>query len=106
MTRKEVGRLVNDAIDKVVEFETDLLDLDVSERALSHQLARYMAEQIGSPWSVDCEYNRHFNDPKRLVLRPRGASDQDVKAVTVFPDIIIHERNSDRNNRRGRVRLR
>lgn len=98
MTRDEAIALVNAAIDSVMARESALLDLGVTERALSHQLARYLSEMVQSPLSVDCEYNRHFADPKRLNLPHRDAMDREIRATTVFPDIIVHERNTDARN--------
>jgi hypothetical protein len=98
VTRDEASALVDRAIAAVVANEPELLDLDVSERALAHQLARYMACEVPSPLSVDCEYNRHLADPKRLNLPPRKALDRELRATTVFPDVLIHERNTDRQN--------
>jgi hypothetical protein len=98
MTRDEADALVNSAIDSLVEREQAILDLDVTERALAHQLARYMSEKVQPPLSVDCEYNRHFDVPKRLILPPRTALDRELRATTVFPDIIVHERNTDAHN--------
>ena len=100
MTREEATALVNSAIDQLLEHDSALLGLDVTERSLSHRLAHYMAlsEAIRPPLTVDCEYNRHFGDPKRLKLPPRKALDREIRATTVFPDILVHERNTDANN--------
>ncbi len=100
MTREEATALVNAAIDLLVQNDSALLDLGVTERSLSHRLAHYMALSpvVQPPLTVDCEYNRHFGDPKRLNLPPRDALDREIRATTVFPDILVHERNSDTNN--------
>ncbi|WP_075968109.1 hypothetical protein [Immundisolibacter cernigliae] len=100
MTREEAATLVNSAIDLLVQNDYALLDLDVTERSLSYRLAHYMAlsDAIQPPLTVDCEYNRHFGDPKRLRLPPRKALDREIRATTVFPDILVHERNTDVNN--------
>lgn len=98
MTREQANDLVSGAINELVEGEPALHDLDVTERALSHHLARYMAKRVAPPLSVDCEYNRHFGDPKRLTFPHRNALDRDIRATTVFPDIIVHLRNSDERN--------
>jgi len=100
MTRDEASALVNSAIDQLLERDFALLALDVTERALSYRLAHYMAlsESIQFPLTVDCEYNRHFGDPKRLNLPPRKALDREIRATTVFPDILVHERNSPAKN--------
>jgi hypothetical protein len=95
MQREVAERLINHALDQLIANEAMLLDLNVTERALAHQLARYIGEGVEAPLSVDCEYNRHFEDPKRLNLPPRAALDREIRATTVFPDIIVHERNTD-----------
>ena len=102
MTRDEAAALINSAIDQLVQNDSALLDLGVTERSLSFRLAHYMAlsEAIRPPLTVDCEYNRHFGNPKRLrlPLPPRRASDHEIRATTVLPDILVHERNTDANN--------
>lgn len=98
MTKEDADNLINYAIDRLVENDQALLDLRVTERALAHCLANYMGLWIHEPLSVDCEYNRHFDDPKRLNLPRRRALDREIRATTVFPDIIVHERNSDERN--------
>ncbi len=100
MTREEAAAIVNLAIDQLVQNDSALLDLGVTERSLSYRLAHYMALSVAiqPPLTVDCEYNRHFGDPKRLNLPPRQALDREVRATTVFPDILVHERNTDANN--------
>lgn len=100
MTRDEAAALINIAIDQLLLHDLPLLDLDVTERALSYRLAHYisLSDAIRPPLSADCEYNRHFGDPKRLNLPPRKAIDREIRATTVFPDILVHERNRQENN--------
>jgi len=98
MNRETIENLVNNAIDLLVENEPQLLELNVTERALSHHLARYLGELVPKDFNVDCEYNRHSEIPKRLNLSPRQAHDREIRATTVFPDIIVHKRDSDQAN--------
>jgi hypothetical protein len=98
MNRETIDNLVNKAIDLLVENEPQLLDLNATERALSHHLARYLGELVPEGFNVDCEYNRNSDLPKRLNLSPRQANDREIRATTVFPDIIIHKRDSDKAN--------
>lgn len=100
MRRDEVEDLVRYAIDALVENDGVLLEVNVSERSLSYRLAHYisLSDAIKPPLVVDCEYNRHFGDPKRLRLPSRTARDRELRATTVFPDIVVHERNADNNN--------
>lgn len=100
MNRNEAYQIVSEAIELLKRNDRELLELGVTERALSHKLAEYIASsnRIARPLVVDCEYNRHLADIKRLNLPPRRVLDDELKATTVFPDIIVHERNSDDNN--------
>ena len=98
MNRETIEKLVNKAIALLVENEPQLLDLNVTERALSHHLARYLGELVPEGFNVDCEYNRHSDVPKRLNLPSRQAEDREIRATTVFPDIIVHKRDSDTDN--------
>ncbi len=90
--------LVNGAVARLIDEQPELLALDVTERALSHHLALYLSQYVPAGFHVDVEYNRHFADPKRLELPPRAALDRELRATTVFPDIIVHKRNSDDAN--------
>lgn len=97
-TKEEVDEIVDHCVDRLVEEQPELLSLDVSERALSHQLAVYLRECFPEDLHVDCEYNRHHDGPKRLRLRRRKASDRDITAIPVFPDIVVHRRDTDELN--------
>jgi hypothetical protein len=44
------------------------------------------------------EYNRHGAETKRLTLPPRKTLDRELRATTVFPDILVHKRNTDQDN--------
>ena len=96
MTFEQIDKAINGAIAKLLRHDKYLLEKDVNERAISHRLAHYL-KQYFSKWDVDCEYNRNHDDPKRLKLKPRGVSDQDLEAVTVYPDIIVHKRSTEKN---------
>jgi hypothetical protein len=100
MTREKISAIVDEALDSLVAEHPDLLDLDVTERALSHHLAIYIMRLVPPEYEydVDVEYNRHGIIPKRLTLKSRRASDREKRATSVFPDIIVHKRNSDDNN--------
>ena len=90
------------ALNKVVaalgEFythETSLLDKDAGERALGHRLAVHIEKQFSS-WEVDCEYDRLGERTLRL---PHGTivSTDDHFAKSVFPDIVVHQRDIPNN---------
>lgn len=96
MVRDRIQKALDNAIKSLLDKQPELLALDVTERALSHHLAIYIAEHFPD-FDVDVEYNRDGIDPKRLDLPERGAAEDDIKARTVFPDIIVHKRNTDIN---------
>jgi len=98
MDLDQVRALVDAAIARVVRDERELLDRNVSERALTHHLARFIREGVPPSFVVDVEYNRHIDDPKRLLLPPRQAADDELRATTVFPDIVVHVRGADEHN--------
>lgn len=98
MDRADISAIVEQALDRVIAEQPALLDLDVTERALSHYVAQYVAALLPAGYDVDVEYNRHFAAPKRLNLPPREALDRELRATTVFPDILVHKRNTDERN--------
>jgi len=73
MNRETIEKLSNKAIALLVENEPQLLDLNVTEHALSHHPARYLGELVPEGFNVDCKYNRHSDVPKRLKLPSRQA---------------------------------
>ena len=89
-------------IDKKLRICTDvfykndffLIENNVSERSISHKLAEYL--QVEFPdWNVDCEYNRMYGQVKVL----EGITECSEQRTTdrIYPDIIVHERNTDEN---------
>jgi hypothetical protein len=91
------------ALDTLIRADFELLRLDVNERSISHRLAIYL-EHYFPGWNIDCEYNRYHNVierferlSKRLNIRPRNIKSDDTQATTVFPDIVVHRRNTDEN---------
>ena len=99
----EVERRFNAALDTLIDLDKDLLVKNVNERSITHKLAEYLAREFDD-WDVDCEYNRNFDETKRLdslrdLLKVAGLElkGDDTNGVTVFPDIIIHRRGREEN---------
>jgi hypothetical protein len=90
----ELNKLVA-AIGEFYAHETFLLERDFGERALTHRLAVYVERQFAG-WEVDCEYDRLGERTLRL---PHGTivSTDDHLAKTVFPDIVVHQREVPNN---------
>jgi hypothetical protein len=117
---------------KSIDRETLLCPLDqhakpktpwwpaANEPAISHRLAFYIECEFRiakivkerSAVRVDCEYDRHLYDRKRLevekdywdIIKKANRSfevrpeDKSLADLTVYPDIIVHERLFDRRN--------
>lgn len=99
----EVYRRMDQSIAQLLEKDCYLLQIDANERAISHRLGMYM-QLLFTDWHVDCEYNRNLDQPKRLEQyeeffdeEQRVWSIAETDPITVFPDIIVHERGT-RNN--------
>lgn len=100
-SQEELQRKVKAAIDRLLNWDAYLLEQDVNERSISHKLASYLQNEVGDEWHVDCEYNRNHDVAKRLVSLPvyrELIEIGDTRAKTVFPDIIIHHRGTNKDN--------
>jgi hypothetical protein len=104
MEKPEVSARVKSAIEELFDKDDLLLELDVNERSISHKLAIYLERQF-CEWDVDCEHNRFgWDDELSKVLDFREIErcfrDRNLHfgAVSVFPDIIVHNRGCKKNN--------
>ena len=85
---KKLGKITDEEIKKKVEFcirqllrnDRHLLEIKADERSIAHKLAEYLQQQFRD-WHVDCEYNRHGMEIKKL------------GEARVYPDIIVHLRD-------------
>ena len=104
MNEQEVRIKIEAAIQKLIDHDRPLLEIDVNERTITHRLAIYI-EELFPEWKVDCEYNRLFDQSKQIVVTKKILSMEgngttsvtDEHAKTVYPDIIIHHRISTDN---------
>src|ERR1043165_3080548 len=89
---------LNKVISALQDFytrETFLLDKDLGERTLTHRLAVY-CEKYFSGWDIDCDFNRLGERTLRL---PHGTivSTDDHLGKSVYPDIVVHQREIPNN---------
>lgn len=106
MNEEEIQQLVSDALGRVAEEDADLLEYNVNERSITHQLAVYLREEVDEEWDVDVEYNRVGKDnvSKAVSMEhlnsiiPAGADPEDLDAKTVYPDVIVHKRGEPYEN--------
>lgn len=69
----------------LLDKDRKLFALNAREETITHKLAEYLTSQFPD-WDVDCEYDRLFDEAKRL--RIRGTISRAI------PDIIVHHRNT------------
>jgi hypothetical protein len=82
---------------ELISTDSQLLDADCSERSITHQLAIHLSKHFDA-YHVHCEYNRDGFEVKKLQLVERAVCDDELDAVTVFPDIIVHVRGTPDEN--------
>ena len=89
---------LNKVVTALAEFyarETFLLEHDLGERTLTHRLAVHL-EKPFEGWEVDCDYDRLGERTLRL---PHGTiiSTDDHLAKSIYPDIVVHQREIPNN---------
>ena len=89
MEIKRIKSMVEKAVDDLYSKELDLLERENNEVTISCKLAQYLFLKF-SGYHVDCEYNRHFKDIKKITL-------DNVRKI-IKPDIIIHKRDINKDN--------
>jgi hypothetical protein len=99
----EYGTYFVKVITKFLKLEPFILKENLNERTISHKLAEYL-EMVFPNYDVDCEYNKMPDEDakeyvnKTLNLEVEGIESDDDKAVTVYPDIVVHKRGNNENN--------
>jgi len=81
---EEIKKKVYICIRQLLKNDLHLLEIRANERSIAHKLAEYLQQQFPD-WHVDVEYNRHGVKIKR------------ISEKKVYPDIIVHLRNTDLN---------
>ena len=89
MEIEKIINLVEEAVDDLYSKDFDLLERENNEVTISCKLAQYLFLKFPG-YRVDCEYNRHLNNIKRMNL--------DNTRKIIKPDIIIHKRGIDKDN--------
>lgn len=105
LTYEEIWRRWEVAVAHLLEEDRHLLEIDASERSISHRLGMYLANEF-SRWNVDCEYNRVGLEKRekcletyRQLLQTAGLPlrGREGRRMRVFPDIIVHRRGREAN---------
>ena len=77
---------IEKAFDLVYKNDEFLITNGLCERCIMFRFAGYLAD-LYPDYNVDCEYNRHIENVKRI-----------RKDKEIFPDVILHTRGVDENN--------
>jgi hypothetical protein len=90
----ELNKVIT-ALTELYARETFLFENDLGERTLTHRLAVYVEKQFPG-WDVDCDYDRLGERTLRL---PHGTivSTDDHLGKSIYPDIVVHQREIPRN---------
>lgn len=100
-----------------------LLKVDANERSITHRFATYLSGLFGEDFQTDCEYNRvgtggdkkalHMYEKEWAQLESQLQSElaaissaklstrdklMSEEGLTVYPDIIVHQRGNNDNN--------
>ncbi len=101
MEYNEVERRVRDSIKAFELDDRYLLEHNLSERCIASRLAIHL-QTFFPQYSVDVEYNRAGDIPKRLDLPDECANSVDDQGrALVTPDIIVHRRGPEGSNLLG-----
>jgi len=110
MVFKEVENKLELALNVLRANDGFLLQNNVSERSIAHKFALYLTILFPS-YDVDCEYNSNVEaDSKKKYIRllkesaahygllHKDEKDAEIVYRNVFPDIIVHKRDSNKHN--------
>ena len=107
MTQENIQKKLYTALNQLSKNDLWLLRKNLNERTIAHKLAEYL-QQIFPDYHVDCEYNRDVEQSSGLkkitILKERYEAIKDKVVdglsidVSVFPDIIIHRRGTNKFN--------
>lgn len=108
----EIIQKVEHAIQLLFEHDSWLLIHDLSEQSITHKLAVHL-QSFFPDYDVDCEYNGNVErgNGRKLIsllksrlkesgfLKKREENiDEETIDRSVFPDIIVHKRGSNKDN--------
>jgi hypothetical protein len=92
--QSELNKLIA-ALQEFYARETYILERDLGERTLTHRLA-VLVEKHFAGWEVDCDYDRLG---ERTIRLPHGSvsSTDDHLGKSIYPDIVVHQRDIPNN---------
>lgn len=109
----EILEKLNQAIEVLFKKDYWLLEKNLSEWSITHKMAEHL-QKLLSEYNVDCEYNGNIENPSfrkkisvlkselnRVQKKIRAEYENDDEQIrrAVFPDIIVHKRGNNKNNK-------
>ena len=91
LTSEFIRGALNDALEKLLVDDYDLIALGAHEQSIAHRVAVYLEPHFPS-FHTDCEYNR------RKHLSKRYRKEEGEVPSGMRPDIIVHRRNDAHEN--------
>jgi hypothetical protein len=108
--RDIIEQIIQECLATLLGKDSNLLENDVSERAITHKFAEYLQARIPN-LDVDCEYNRNYELGERVEkrlyilkcdreenIRCGLLGEDDLLAISTYPDIIVHRRKTNAEN--------
>jgi len=97
MNKDDIKTLIKRSLRKLVERDAGLIHRKVKEECINHRLACYLEQFLNkesnvSSYNVDLEYNKNYNEPKKIII------DENNNAKAIRPDIIVHIRETNKHN--------
>ena len=95
MNEELLENIFKKANEMFLEKEIELIEKDISERALCSAMVKYLLYEmrkcnVGEKYDVDVEYNRNGSHPKTIYDSNSGFEQ------TITCDLIIHSRGKDK----------
>ncbi|MCX6752430.1 MAG: hypothetical protein NTZ87_02925 [Candidatus Nomurabacteria bacterium] len=98
MDRKQIENILEQAKIRFLKNDLYLLLAEANERSITHKFAEHLQAVIGCSWDVDCEYNKFGSESKVIYAIKKTIGSEtltdDIKAKTVYPDIVVHKRGN------------
>ena len=106
MKKELVNTLIKKSIDDLYKYDSYILsnNYNINERTVTHRLAIYLENHFSEfGYHVDVEYNRMRKDYDNkdelgnLMGKKLNWDKTDEGSTFVYPDIIVHKRDTDEN---------
>jgi hypothetical protein len=92
----EIYHGIEQALIAFVRSDLVLLRPETNERNISQRLALHLQERFPE-FKVDCEYSWDGSFVKRADIYPENIRSDDLRGQTIFPDIVVHQRDAAHN---------